>query len=66
MPRKLGSQWEDVARWDVVEVKANGTLVQKGVVDERSSDGAFVWLVDSIGERKLLHKHDGYQLVKIG
>jgi hypothetical protein len=24
-----------------------------------------VWLLDSLGERRLFHEHDGYDLVKV-
>lgn len=65
MTRILGTRWDNVARRDVVEVSFAGRFVQVGTVDECTSDGDFVWLLDSLGERRLFHEHDGYDLVKV-
>lgn len=65
MAKSFNKQWDAVSPCDVVEVRLNGTFVQNGIVDDRTSDGAFVWLFDSIGERKMLHEHDGYDLVRM-
>jgi hypothetical protein len=48
-----------------VEVSFDGKFVQKGIVDECTFDGDFVWLLDSLGERRLFHEHDGYNLEKL-
>ena len=48
-----------------MEVSFAGRLVQVGTVDECTPDGDFVWLLDSLGERRLFHEHDGYDLVKV-
>ena len=65
MPRNFRWEWDDVIQHDLVTVSMDGKFVQEGVVDDRSVDGAFVWLFDSLGQRKLLHEHDGYDLVKL-
>lgn len=66
MARTIGTRWDNVARRDVVEVSFNERIVQIGTVDECSPDGDFVWLLDTLGERRLFHEHDGYDLVKLG
>ena len=65
MTRILGTRWDTVARYDVVEVNFAGRFVQVGIVDDCSPDGDFVWLRDNLGERRLFHEHDGYDLVKV-
>lgn len=65
MTRIFKTRWDKVARRDVVEVGFDGKFVQMGTVDECSPNGDFVWLLDSLGERKLFHEHDGYDLVKV-
>ena len=59
------TRWDNVTRRDVVEVRSDGKVLQMGTVDECSPDGNFVWLLDSLGERRLFHEHDGYDLVKL-
>jgi hypothetical protein len=65
MTRIFNKRWDIVERRDVVEVSFNGKFVQMGIVDEFSLDGDFVWLLDPLGERRLFHAHDGYDLVKL-
>ena len=65
MTKIFRTRWDKVARHDVVEVSFDGKFVQMGIVDECTSDGDFVWLLDSLGERRLFHEHDGYNLEKL-
>lgn len=65
MTRILEKNWDNVVRRDVVEVRFAGRFVQEGTVDDCSPDGDFVWLLDSLGDRRLFHEHDGYDLVKV-
>jgi hypothetical protein len=65
MTKIFSPRWDKVARRDVVEVSFDGKFVQTGIVDECTSDGDFVWLLDSLGERRLFHEHDGYNLEKL-
>ena len=65
MMRILEKSWNNVVRRDVLEVRFTGRFVQVGTVDDCSPDGDFVWLLDSLGDRRLLHGHDGYDLVKV-
>jgi len=59
------TRWENVAKSDRVEVTLGGGVVQMGVVDDCTPDGSCVWVRDSLGDRRLLHRHDGYDLVKV-
>lgn len=65
MTRIFSTRWDNGARRDVVEVSCDGRFVQRGTVDECSTDGDVVWILDSLGERRLFHEHDGCDLVKV-
>jgi hypothetical protein len=60
MKKSFRKRWDNVVRRDVVEISFDGRIVQMGTVDECSPDGDFVWVLDSLSERKLIHEHDGY------
>jgi hypothetical protein len=57
-------RWDQVSPGDTVEVCMDGRYVQRGNVDLTSADGDLVWVIVSIGERRLFHKDDGYELIR--
>lgn len=35
----------------------------RGTIDERTEDGRMIWVTDGIGDRRLFHIEDGYDLL---
>lgn len=58
-------RWDSVVSGDSVEICIERICVQNGYVDLASLDGDVVWITMSLGERRLFHKDDGYELVKL-
>lgn len=56
------AHWADVGIGDPVQLRRNGLLVHSGRVDDRTANGAVVWVVSDGGHRQLFHIEDGYQL----
>ncbi len=54
--------WADVKIGDAVQLRRNGHPVHAGRVDDRTANGAVVWVVSDGGHRQLFHIEDGYQL----
>ncbi len=54
--------WADVEIGDAVQLRRSGQPVHAGRVDDRTADGAVVWVVSDAGHRQLFHIGDGYQL----
>jgi hypothetical protein len=50
---------------DFVRLHRSGWPPREGYVEDRTLKGDIVWVV-SLGERRLFHKDDGYNLVVLG
>jgi hypothetical protein len=57
--------WEDVQIGDSVQLRRNGRLQHSGRVEDRTADGAVVWVVSDRGNRQLFRIADGYQLAAL-
>lgn len=57
-------RWDQVIKGDRVEVALEGLGIQHGVVDLASTDGDMVWVIVSLGERRLVHKDEGTDLIR--
>lgn len=60
-----GVLWANVGPEDSVELCLDGIRVHHGSVDLASANGDVVWVFVSLGERRLFHKDDGYELIRI-
>ncbi|MET4095534.1 hypothetical protein [Arthrobacter sp. UYCu712] len=56
------ARWDDVQIGDRVQLRRNGHREYLGKVDDRTADGAVVWVMSDGGNRQLFHVSDGYQL----
>jgi hypothetical protein len=61
-PRHQVSIWKSLERGDVVALSLGGFEYRRGTVDERTADGRTIWVIDRIGDRRLFHIDDGYDL----
>jgi hypothetical protein len=59
------AHWDDVQIGDSVQLRRNGHLEHSGRVDNRTADGAVVWVMSERGNRQLFHVADGYQLAAL-
>lgn len=59
------SHWDDVKIGDSVQLRRSGHLEHAGLVDNRTADGAVVWVMSERGSRQLFHVDDGYQLTAV-
>ncbi|WP_285251194.1 hypothetical protein [Pseudarthrobacter sp. fls2-241-R2A-168] len=55
-------RWDQVSSGDTVEVCLDGIPIERGDVELASENGDVVWVVVSLGERRLFHKDDGLEL----
>ncbi|WP_139025159.1 hypothetical protein [Paenarthrobacter nitroguajacolicus] len=56
------SLWNSLNRGDRVTVTLGGFEYHSGSVDDRTADGRTIWVIDRIGERKLIHIDDETEL----
>lgn len=56
---------DDVQIGDSVQHRRNGHLEHTGRVDNRTADGAVVWVMSAPGNRQLFHVTDGYELAAL-
>jgi L-ascorbate metabolism protein UlaG (beta-lactamase superfamily) len=61
-PSSRATDWDDVEIGDAVQLSRGGRLEHAGRVDNRTADGAVVWVVSTGGHRKLFHVADGFEL----
>ena len=55
--------WTSLQRGDIVTLHRYGVRCHKGTVDERTEDGQMIWVIDGIGDRRLFHIEDDYELL---
>ena len=61
-PSGSPTHWDDVEVGDAVHLRRGGRLEHAGHVDNRTADGAVVWVVSEGGHRQLFHVADGFEL----
>ena len=57
------SIWNSLERGDEVSLTQRGFEYYRGTVDDRTADGRTIWVVDRIGDRRLFHIDDDYDLL---
>lgn len=55
--------WTSLQRGDIVTLHREGVQCHKGTIDEQTEDGQMIWVIDGIGDRRLFHIEDGYELL---
>lgn len=55
--------WNSVNCGDKVTVTLRGFEYHSGSVDARTADGRTIWVIDRIGERRLIHIDDEIELL---
>lgn len=56
------SLWSSLNRGDRVTVTLRGFEYHSGSVDDHTADGRTIWVIDRIGERRLIHIDDETEL----
>ncbi|UVJ39897.1 hypothetical protein [Arthrobacter sp. CJ23] len=54
--------WTSLQPGDIVTLYRRGVRCHRGTVDEQTEDGRTIWVIDGIGDRRLFHIEDGYEL----
>lgn len=57
------SLWNSLERGDEVSLSQCGFEYYRGTVDDRTADGRTIWVIDRIGDRRLFHIDDDYDLL---
>lgn len=57
------SIWNSLERGDEVSLTQRGFEYYRGTVDDRTADGRTIWVIDRIGDRRLFHIDDEYDLL---
>ncbi|SDP65858.1 hypothetical protein SAMN04487914_1248 [Arthrobacter sp. ok909] len=57
------AHWDDVEIGDAVHLRRGGRIEYAGRVDNRTADGAVVWVLSDGGRRQLFHVADGFELI---
>ncbi|AXJ09867.1 hypothetical protein [Arthrobacter sp. PM3] len=57
------AHWDDVEVGDAVELRRGDRVAYAGRVDDRTADGAVVWVLSDGGRRQLFHVADGFELI---
>jgi hypothetical protein len=60
---KQVSMWTSLQRGDVVTLNRHGVRCHQGTIDERTDDGQMIWVIDGLGDRRLFHIEDDYELL---
>jgi hypothetical protein len=55
--------WTSLQRGDFVTLLRHGVQAHKGSIDDRTEDGRTIWVTDGIGDRRLFHIEDEYELL---
>lgn len=58
--------WTSLQRGDVIALCWQGVECSKGSIDERTEDGRMIWVTDQIGDRRVFHVEDDYDLLVSG
>ena len=57
------SLWKSLAQGDKVSLRLRGFDIHAGTIEDRTPDGRSIWVTDHIGDRRLFHIDDNYDLV---
>lgn len=57
------SLWKSLTQGDKVSLRRRGIDIHAGTVEDRTPDGRSIWVIDRIGDRRLFHIDDNYDLV---
>ena len=57
------SLWKSLTQGDEVSLRLRGFDIHAGTVEDRTPDGQSIWVIDRIGDRRLFHIDDNYDLV---
>ncbi len=60
---KQVSIWTSIQRGDIVTLHRHGVQCLKGTVDDQTEDGRIIWVIDGLGDRRLFHIEDDYELL---
>jgi hypothetical protein len=60
---RRSSMWTSLQRGDFVTLLRHGVENHKGCIDDRTEDGQTIWVTDGIGDRRLFHIEDEYELL---
>ena len=60
---RRSSKWKSLQRGDFVTLLRHGVENHKGCIDDRTEDGRTIWVTDGIGDRRLFHIEDEYELL---
>jgi hypothetical protein len=60
------SKWMSLQRGDVITLSRLGVECHRGSIEERTEDGRMIWVTDQIGDRRLFHVEDDYDLLISG
>lgn len=55
--------WTSLQCGDIVTLHRHGVQCHKGTIDARTEDGQMIWVIDGIGDRRLFHIEDDYELL---
>lgn len=59
---RISADWRELRRGDSVVLLNSRQEAVGGVVDDVSADGSVIWIhQDNGGDRRLLHRSDGYK-----
>jgi hypothetical protein len=59
----ITNPWACFEQGESVELALDGVVHFSGAIDTKTADDEIIWLVNSGGERRLFHVHDGYVAV---
>lgn len=59
------SLWNSLEPGNEVSLTLQGFEYYRGTVDDRTEDGRTVWVIDRIGDRRLFHIEDDYDLLVV-
>jgi hypothetical protein len=60
---RRSSMWTSLQRGDFVTLLRHGVETHRGSIDDRTEDGRTIWVRDGIGDRRLFHIEDEYELL---
>ena len=61
-PVNPASLWESLEKGDSVTMTLRGYEYHSGTVDDLTADGRIIWITDRIGDRRLFHIDDDFEL----
>jgi hypothetical protein len=56
------SVWRSLKRGDVLTLSHQGIQCCHGFIEDQTADGLIIWVKDHLGDRRLFHLEDEYEL----